>query len=97
MDPIRLIKEDHRTVEDLFRRFENADRRGEKQKLGQEIIEELSVHAVIEEQLIYPLLRGFGGNWGSGGNIVVNSSEAANALAWYVNALGQYAPPAVRN
>jgi hemerythrin superfamily protein len=60
MDPIRLIKEDHRTVKDLFRRFENADRRGEKQKLGQEIIEELSVHAVIEEQLIYPLLRASG-------------------------------------
>jgi ABC-type glycerol-3-phosphate transport system substrate-binding protein len=28
---------------------------------------------------------------------VVNSPEAANALTWYVNALGQYAPPAVRN
>ena len=34
-------------------RTENSER----QKLGQEIIEELSVHATIEEQLIYPFLR----------------------------------------
>jgi hemerythrin superfamily protein len=60
MNPIRLIKQDHRTVKGLFRRFKNADRHSEKQKLGQEIIEELSVHAAIEEQLIYPLLRARG-------------------------------------
>jgi hemerythrin superfamily protein len=57
MDPIQLIRKDHATVKALFRRFEKADRTSERQKLGQEIIEELSVHAVIEEQLIYPLLR----------------------------------------
>jgi hemerythrin superfamily protein len=57
MNPIQMIKQDHRTVKGLFRRFEAADRHSEKQKLGQEIIEELSVHAVIEEQLLYPLLR----------------------------------------
>lgn len=51
-----------------------------------------------QNMYIYPsLLRGFGGSWGSGGNIVVNSPEAVSALIWYVNTLGQYAPPAVRN
>ena len=60
MNPIQLIKQDHRTVKGLFRRFQSADRHSEKQKLGQEIIEELSVHAAIEEQLIYPLLRARG-------------------------------------
>ncbi|MFZ0848947.1 MAG: sugar ABC transporter substrate-binding protein [Hyphomicrobiaceae bacterium] len=51
-----------------------------------------------QNMYIYPsLLRGFGGNWGSGGNVVVNSAEAVNALSWYVNTLGQYSPPAVRN
>jgi hemerythrin superfamily protein len=57
MNPVQLIRRDHATVKALFRRFEQADRTAERQKLGQEIIEELSVHAVIEEQLIYPLLR----------------------------------------
>ena len=47
---------------------------------------------------IYPsLFRGFGGNWGSGNAIVVNSPEAVAALTWYVDALSAYAPPAVRN
>ena len=57
MDPIKLIKQDHRTVEQLFRKFEKANRKSERQKLGEEIIEELSVHAAIEEQLLYPTLR----------------------------------------
>jgi hemerythrin superfamily protein len=57
MNPIQMIKRDHRTVRELFRRFEKADRHAERQQLGHEILEELSVHAVIEEQLIYPLLR----------------------------------------
>ena len=43
-----------------------------------------------QNMYIYPsLLRGFGGNWGSGSNVVVNSPEAVNALSWYVDALGQ--------
>lgn len=51
-----------------------------------------------QNMYIYPsLLRGFGGNWGSSGNVVVNSPEAVAALTWYVNTLAQYAPPAVRN
>jgi hemerythrin superfamily protein len=57
MDPVKLIKQDHRTVKSLFRSFERADRPAEKQKIAEEIIEELSIHAVIEEQLVYPVLR----------------------------------------
>lgn len=51
-----------------------------------------------QNMYIYPsLLRGFGGDWFDGKNLVVNSPEAVKALEWYVNALAQYAPPAVRN
>jgi multiple sugar transport system substrate-binding protein len=51
-----------------------------------------------QNMYIYPsLLRGFGGSWGTGGNIVVNSPEAVRALTWYVDTLTLYAPPAVRN
>ena len=51
-----------------------------------------------QNMYIYPsLFRGFGGNWGTGNNIVVNSSEAVKALTWYVDTLTAYAPPAVRN
>jgi hemerythrin-like domain-containing protein len=57
VDPVKLIKQDHRVVKGLFRRFEAASTRSERQKLAEEIIEELSVHAVTEEQLLYPALR----------------------------------------
>jgi len=57
MNPTQLLKQDHRTVKGLFRQFEKATRTADRQKLGQEIIEELSIHAAIEERLIYPLLR----------------------------------------
>lgn len=51
-----------------------------------------------QNMYIYPsLFRGFGGNWMNGKDITVNSPEAVKALEWYVNVLGQYAPPAVRN
>lgn len=59
MDAITLLKEDHRNVERLFKRFEKAGDRAfaEKRKIVDKIIEELSVHAVIEEQVFYPATR----------------------------------------
>jgi ABC-type glycerol-3-phosphate transport system substrate-binding protein len=51
-----------------------------------------------QNMYIYPsLFRGFGGTWMHGNNVVVNSKEAVEALAWYVDVLTKYAPPAVRN
>lgn len=51
-----------------------------------------------QNMYIYPsLLRGFGGGWFQGKVLTVNTPEAVKALEWYVNALTQYAPPAVRN
>src|SRR5690606_13494987 len=59
MDAITLLKEDHQRVEKLFKRFENAGDRAyvEKRQIVDRIIEELSVHAAIEEQLFYPVTR----------------------------------------
>lgn len=51
-----------------------------------------------QNMYVYPsIFRGFGGEWFRGKDLVVNSPEAVKALEWYVNALTQYAPPAVRN
>jgi len=77
MNPIQLLKEDHRTVKGLFRKFESATRTADKQKLGQEIIEELSIHAGIEEQLVYPLIRELGER---GGESVLNALEEHHAV-----------------
>ncbi len=59
MDAITLLKDDHRTVKALFRKFEQAGDRAyaTKRKLVDRITEELSIHAAIEEQVFYPSVR----------------------------------------
>ena len=57
-DAVALLKEDHRTVEDLFGQFEKASGEGRKQKLATEICTELSIHAQIEEEIFYPACKG---------------------------------------
>ena len=57
-DAIALLKEDHRTVEELFAQFEKASGDGRKQKLARRICLELSVHAAIEEEIFYPACEG---------------------------------------
>src|SRR5687768_17159649 len=59
MDAITLLRADHKTVEQLFKRFEKAGDRAhvEKRQIVDRIVEELSVHAAIEEQVFYPVAR----------------------------------------
>ena len=57
-DAIALLKQDHRTVEELFAQFEKASGEGRKQKLAEQICLELSVHATIEEEIFYPACEG---------------------------------------
>lgn len=57
-DAVALLKEDHRTVEDLFAQFEKASGEGRKQTLATQICLELSVHAKIEEEIFYPACEG---------------------------------------
>jgi hemerythrin superfamily protein len=58
-DAVALIKADHRTVEKLFREFEQAGDRAykTKQQLVEQIIRELEVHATIEEESYYPAVE----------------------------------------
>lgn len=59
MDAITLLTRDHQTMEKLFQRFENTGPRAMKtrKQLAERIVEELSVHAAIEEQVLYPAIR----------------------------------------
>jgi len=58
-DAIVLLKNDHKTVEKLFKEFEKAGDTAYRQKrrLADSIIEELTVHAYIEEEIFYPAAR----------------------------------------
>lgn len=55
-DAIALLKNDHRTVEDLFAKFESA-RTGNKRAIAEQICNELKIHATIEEEIFYPALK----------------------------------------
>ena len=60
MNAITLLKADHGNVDDLFKQLEalrGKDDPVEKRRLVDLVIEQLSVHAAVEEQLVYPLLR----------------------------------------
>lgn len=56
-DAIELITADHRTVEQLFGQLDAAATDEARVTVGQRIIEELSIHATIEEQVLYPRSR----------------------------------------
>lgn len=59
MDAITLLKNDHKTVEDLFKRFEKLGPRAYKgkQDVVERVIRELAIHAAIEETVFYPAIR----------------------------------------
>jgi hypothetical protein len=54
---IDLLLNDHRVVEALFDRFEDADDPDEALEILRQIVIELAVHARIEEELFYPAAR----------------------------------------
>lgn len=56
MDAIKLLKQDHREVEQLFDQFE-ASRSNRKQQIAEQICQMLTVHAQIEEEIFYPAAR----------------------------------------
>jgi hemerythrin superfamily protein len=58
-DALDLLRQDHAVVAELFERYENLDDGDGKEKrdLISRIIRALTVHARIEEELLYPALR----------------------------------------
>lgn len=57
--PMQLLKQDHRTVKELFAEYARLedDDGVQKDRLWQQINEELTIHAEIEERLFYPAVR----------------------------------------
>ena len=55
-DAIALLKQDHKTVSALFEEFEKADE-DEQSAIAQRVCQLLTVHATIEEELLYPAAK----------------------------------------
>jgi hemerythrin-like domain-containing protein len=59
MNALTLLKQDHGNVEELFHRFETASPTDvdELARVRDLVVEQLSKHAVVEEQVFYPAIR----------------------------------------
>ncbi|MEO6325418.1 MAG: hemerythrin domain-containing protein [Thermoanaerobaculia bacterium] len=59
MDAISLLKDDHKTVKGLFKEFKSAGDRAvsKKNALFEQIRNELTVHAEVEEEIFYPAVK----------------------------------------
>ena len=83
MNAITLLKNDHKTVEDLFKRFEKLGPRAvkSKQDVVERIIRELSIHAAIEEMFFYPAVRE------AADDMVLESLEEHHIVKWVLSEL----------
>ncbi|MFE5938622.1 hemerythrin domain-containing protein [Streptomyces sp. NPDC056470] len=86
MDAIVLLREDHKTVERLFKRFEKTDDDdlAERRAIADEVIEELTVHAWIEEQVFYPAARDAAPDTT---DHILESIEEHHAVVWMLSEL----------
>jgi hemerythrin superfamily protein len=53
---LSMLKADHKKVKALFAQYEEATPR-KQQDIAQTVIQELEIHAELEEELIYPAVR----------------------------------------
>lgn len=91
MDAITLLKADHKTVEKLFRQYEKLGDGASKGKAGvvDKIIEELSIHAAIEEQVFYPATRS---KVSDASDDVLEALEEHHIVKWVLSELERMQP-----
>jgi hemerythrin superfamily protein len=94
LDAIALLKQDHRTVEALFKQFEALTDRAQKSKgkICEKVIRELAIHAAIEETLFYPAVREAAKEKESRANeaadeLVLESLEEHHIVKWTLSEL----------
>ena len=53
----QLIRQDHKKVEGLFKKFEQTKGAQAKRRLAENAMAELEVHAALEEEIFYPAVK----------------------------------------
>ena len=56
MDAVQMLKDDHDKVKGLFKKFEKAEGREQKQ-IAEQVFQELEVHSKLEEEIFYPAVK----------------------------------------
>jgi len=90
MDAITVLKQDHRTVRGLFRKFEQAGKRAttEKQRIADQLFNELEIHATLEQEVFYPAVRDAAG--GKGRDLVLEALAEHDAVTNLISELKKY-------
>lgn len=57
MTAINMLKQDHKKVQALFRKFETAGSAPRQKEIGEKVFEELDVHTSLEEEIFYPAVK----------------------------------------
>ncbi len=85
-DALAILKAEHQAVEKLFTSFESAGDRAYKTKrrLVDQMIEALSIHAFIEEQVLYPAARN---DVASANDDVLEALEEHRVVKWELQEL----------
>jgi hemerythrin superfamily protein len=52
-----MLREDHRKVKELFRKFEQTENTNERKAIVESALTELDIHARLEEEIFYPAVR----------------------------------------
>ena len=89
MDGIVLLKDDHKMVEGLFKRFERDPEAAEKRKLVDQMIAELTTHTFIEETIFYPAARA---DVSDSDDDVLESVEEHHVVVWLLSELQKVQP-----
>ena len=53
----QMIRQDHKKVEGLFKKFEQTQGSQSKRRLAENAMAELEVHAALEEEIFYPAVK----------------------------------------
>jgi hemerythrin superfamily protein len=56
-DATALLRADHKRVSDLFDQYEKSHSSAKKKQIVEQLCDELSVHAQIEEEIFYPAVK----------------------------------------
>ena len=91
MDAIAVLKADHREVERLFKEFLRLGERANSRKadLVARMVRELSLHAAVEEQDFYPVVRA---ELPGAAEFVLDSLEEHHVVKWLCSELDGLSP-----
>lgn len=54
---VAILEEDHKRVKAMFDQFESTKGRAARHKIVRQAVQELKIHAALEEELFYPAVR----------------------------------------